>query len=216
MKLEDIKKEMRLTYFNSGRYDYVQAVLACEKMLDKLDLPDPDAKLRKVREEIERLTCYSAPQSGYSRCYKDMIRIIDSHLAPTEPVDQELLDAQKRFPVGSWFNSSSFEKAIYCIKEVIRKDHVEKYLRQVLIVDFQDYEHEIAKCTPSPLWISEPRCCVTDAPDITKETKFLVWVERENKFSIITRYFDYNNDEVWGYTALDGDVWYELPKQGGE
>jgi hypothetical protein len=124
-----------------------------------------------------------------------------------EPVDQELLDAQKRFPVGSWYCNKWEDKTLFQVGLVYRNKNtngirIERSRKQD--------SHSLEACTPFPLWISESRCVVDDVP---KEDGFylIVGTRTESKYSVIAIY-----SGGWNYDEHKGDVWYHLPKQGGE
>ncbi len=134
---------------------------------------------------------------------------IDKNFLPydPEPLDQELLDAQKRFTVGSWFTSEVTVDNLYKVQSLIRLE--DKY-KTIMIEDTSGDHHELRFCIPSPLWISEPRCVMEDPP---KETGYylVVGVRGESQINLVAKYC-----EGWCYDEHRGDRYYALPKQGGE
>jgi hypothetical protein len=161
MTLEDLKKEMQ-AYINTPCYfgaheakrDLTQHWL---RKLEAIDLPDPDEKLRKVREEIVNGDIGEIVQimqdsfhTGYRHCKSSCLEIIDSHLTPSKPVDQELLDAQKRFPVGSWFRDINRGETIFKVNDIKRVDR--EYKPNVLVLtDCNGNWHCVDLCTPFAL-----------------------------------------------------------------
>jgi hypothetical protein len=173
MKLEDLKKEMAEAIyidppnqFTTSRLQYDRVTQYWLDKLDKLDLPDPDAKLRKVREEItasfsdllKGLTAERSDQFWRNGLLTMLVKaqsIIDSHLTPSEPeVDEELEAARQKFKVGRKFTCFTREKT-YTVAEVRR------YCSSsgVQIVDKESgYPWEISSCKLLPLEPKWPSC----------------------------------------------------------
>lgn len=100
MTLEELKKDLKANLaissielsnsdYYSG-YDRRTREILCK--LETLDLPDPDAKLRKVREEIKNGDRgYMCPvkqdnfHQGYHVSKDRVLAIIDAHLSPKKP-----------------------------------------------------------------------------------------------------------------------------------
>jgi hypothetical protein len=108
-KLESMK-EKRHASNNQEYRAYKRGLSTAISIIKSLDLPDPDAKLRKVREEIDQLPkMYLETFAGLTKNYNrdDILKIIDSHLSPTEPepeVDEEL---EKVKPMKGWIEVTS-------------------------------------------------------------------------------------------------------------
>jgi hypothetical protein len=86
MKLEDLKKEME-AYLATHDYSRSEVTRMWVDKLRQAEPTDPDAKLRKVREEIERLPkMFMETFAGLTKNYNrdDVLKIIDSHLALRE------------------------------------------------------------------------------------------------------------------------------------
>ncbi len=130
MKLEDIKKEMEdllcVCKTNNGKEESEMNRII-KRWIE--NLPDADAKLRKVREEVEynyklareKLTCCHS-QEALRKFNSSVNTIISRNLSPTEPeVDEELEAAKKAWPVGRKFKWTwSDTEHIYDIAKIDR------------------------------------------------------------------------------------------------
>lgn len=105
-----------------------------------------------------------------------------------EPVDAELLEAQKL--VGQWVKRKDID--------VAKKVHEVSRVHELILV-----------------WVSEPRCCLTDAP---KEHGY--YLVRPKGVSRVWSNFEIREFTTvfWQapYDPREGDVWYALPPQGGK
>lgn len=126
-----------------------------------------------------------------------------------EPVDAELLEAQKL--VGQWVR---IDDNAYLVKQVYREEcHPHNKDKLIIASDGNFYFYPINKV--APVWVSEPRCCLTDAPN--KSGPCLI--------SFGSAALDcvnyYNPTNQWHLSTerfypIKGDVWYALPPQGGK
>lgn len=104
----------------------------------------------------------------YRRCVPDIMdmilttEIVSEDASTPNTEDTELLEAQKRFPVGSWFNVRAWGKTLFKCSKVERCENT-IYVFEECASNFWKLDN----CTPATLphapvkW----RCMKTDAPD---------------------------------------------------
>ena len=131
-----------------------------------------------------------------------------------EPVDTELEEARKRFPVGSWFTQKDSGSTHFRVKE-IKRDKCGVY-----IVDDSERHHIPDNCTPATLPTApiKWRCMKTDVPNDINRDKLLYLI---GGYGLVRNAVGcYNHvketwwiDNVWiDLSCYQTALWLELPE----
>ena len=127
-----------------------------------------------------------------------------------EPVDHELEEAKKKFPVGSWFYINMETEVLYTVHSVRRSTTATGGDIWVdFIYDAVMNAERANICTPFPIptW----RCCESDKPE--KSCSVITRHKLEHSFKKLG--MDYVADKGWESIHLDREKDYEWLDEGG-
>lgn len=164
----------------------------------------------RFNETLKVWESRSLNQNDWGLCPNGNMFFANPEFIPyDEPADTELLEAQKL--VGQWVKHKH-KGMIKKIREVKRDENG----LIIFLVDGGLWDtlhcYEV-----TPVWVSEPRCCVDDPPEETG--RYLVL---RNTWAVAINHKYDAEDETWydlevrDKTKIEkGDVWFSLP-QGGK